>query len=271
VARHRRFVPVATRRRARPQFGGQTGAPLSVEGATATRRLVSRTASPRPSAGATERLSCDPQPRAREARLAAQKKGLVSSERNNYKRAWYWRRVAPFAARRFTFIDECGSSLALTRLYGRAPAGKRVTESVPRNYGQQTSIISALGLCGPTATFTVEGAVDTDIFNVYVEQILGPTIEAGDILILDNLSAHRASRIEAVAAARGATVIWLAPYSPDFSPIELMWSKIKSYLRAAKARTREELEQSLVAALRLVTSEDCAGWFSHCGYQVASN
>ena len=116
----------------------------------------------------------------------------------------------------------------------------------------------------------MEGAVDTDIFNVYVEQVLGPTMEAGDILILDNLSAHRARRIEAVAA-RGATVIWLSPYSPDFSPIELMWSKIKSYLRAAKARTREELEQALAAALRLVTTDDCAGWFSHCGYQVASN
>jgi transposase len=160
--------------------------------------------------------------------------------------------------------------LALTRLYGRAPAGERVSESVPRNYGQQTAIMSALGLDGPPATFTVEGAVDTEVFNIYIEQVLGPTLESGDILILDNLSAHRASRIEAVAAQQGAQVIWLAPYSPDFSPIELMWSKIKTYLRAAKARTRAELEQALIAALKL-TLDDCAGWFSHCGYQVASN
>ncbi len=150
-------------------------------------------------------------------------------------------------------------------------AGERVTESVPRNYGQQTSIISALGLAGPTATFTVEGAVDTEVFNIYVEQVLSPTIEAGDILILDNLGAHRASRIEAVAREHGAQVIWLSPYSPDFSPIELMWSKIKTYLRAAKARTRAELEQALLAALKLVTPNDCTGWFSHCGYHVASN
>ncbi|MDQ3252948.1 MAG: transposase, partial [Acidobacteriota bacterium] len=115
----------------------------------------------------------------------------------------------------------------MTRLYGRAPAGERVAENVPRNYGQQTSIISAVGMSGPTATFTVEGAVDTAIFNVYVEHVLGPTIEVGDILILDNLSAHRASRIETVAAERGAQVIWLPPYSPDFSPIEQCWSKIK--------------------------------------------
>ncbi len=144
-------------------------------------------------------------------------------------------------------------------------------ESVPRNYGQQTSIISAVGLTGAAATLTVEGAVDTAVFNVYVECVLRPTIEVGDIIVLDNLSAHRASCIEAVAAAAGASVVWLPPYSPDFSPIELMWSKIKTALRAAKARTREELEQALLAALKLVTPEDCAAWFSHCGYQVTSN
>lgn len=173
--------------------------------------------------------------------------------------------------RHLRFIDEAGSNLSLTRRYGRAPAGERVTESVPRNYGQQTSIISIIGLTGASATMTVEGAVDTAVFNIYVEQVLRPTIEAGDILILDNLSAQRASCIEVVAIERGATVIWLPPYSPDFSPIELMWSKTKTYLRAAKARTREELEQALVAALKLVTPEDCEGWFRHCGYQVTSN
>jgi len=173
--------------------------------------------------------------------------------------------------RRLRFLDEAGVNLALTRLYGRAPRGERVTESVPRNYGPHTSVISTLGLSGPEAVWTVEGAVDTDVFNVYVEQVLRPTIRRGDILVLDNLRAHHASRIEAVAEECGAEVIWLSPYSPDFSPIELMWSKIKASLRAAKARTREELERALVAALELVTDADCRGWFKHCGYQVASN
>jgi len=168
--------------------------------------------------------------------------------------------------RRFRFIDEAGSNLSLTRRFGRAPAGERVGESVPRNYGQQTSVISTVGLSGAAATMTVEGAVDTTVFNIYLEQVLRPTIEVGDFLVLDNLSAHRASGIEQVAAECGAVVIWLPPYSPDFSPIELMWSKIKTYLRAAKARTREEMEQALVAALKLVTPKDCQGWFSHCGY-----
>ena len=154
----------------------------------------------------------------------------------------------------------------MTRLYGRAPRGERVTESVPRNYGTHTSLIGALSLVGVEAVMTVEGAVDTDVFNAYVEHVLRPTIRRGDVLVLDNLRAHHASRIEEVAAECGARVIWLAPYSPDFSPIELMWSKIKTAMRAAKAqnargvgagfsggaRTRHQLRlPRLVHALRL--------------------
>ena len=159
----------------------------------------------------------------------------------------------------------------MTRLRGRAPRGERVTESVPRNYGTQTSLIGTLSLSGIEAVMTLEGAVDTDAFNAYVEHILRPTIKGGDVLVLDNLSAHHASRIEEVAQECGAEVIWLAPYSPDFSPIELMWSKIKSAMRAAKARTRDELERAFKAALGLVSESDCLGWFTHCGYQVTSN
>jgi len=142
---------------------------------------------------------------------------------------------------------------------------------VPRNYGPQTSLIGTLGLSGVEAVMTLEGAVDTIAFNAYVEHILLPTIRPGDVLVLDNLTAHRASRIEEVAVSCGAEVIWLAPYSPDFSPIELMWSKIKTALRAAKARTREALERAFKMALELVTESDCLGWFSHCGYWVTLN
>jgi transposase len=130
-----------------------------------------------------------------------------------------------------------------------------VPESVPRNYGAQTSVISTLALSGPDALWTVEGAVDTEVFNTYVEKLLGPTIRAGDILVLDNLGAHRASRIEQVAEQRGAAVTWLAPYSPGFSPIEMMWSKIKAHIRAAKARAREELERTLAAAVELIPAK----------------
>ena len=117
----------------------------------------------------------------------------------------------------------------------------------------------------------MEGAVDTDVFNVYLERVLRPAIRRGDILVLDNLRVHHASRVEGVAEECGARVIRPAPYWPDFSPIELMRSKIKDSLRAAKARTREELEWALVSALALVTGADCQGWFKHCGYQVTRN
>ena len=159
----------------------------------------------------------------------------------------------------------------MTRLYGRAPKGERVIERVPRNYGEQTSLISSLSLSGIGATMSITGAVDTLVFDAYVEQVLRPTIRAGDVIVLDNLAAHRASRIERVAAECGATVIWLSPYSPDFSPVEMMWSKIKAAMRAAKARTREEMEEAFDGALKLITKADCSGWFAHCGYEVTSN
>jgi len=195
----------------------------------------------------------------------------VAQERNPYKRAWYWRRVKGIDPCRLRFIDEAGVNLALTRLYGRAPKGERLVERVPRNYGARTSILSDLSLTGVETLMTVEGAVDTPVFDTYVEWLLRPTLRAGDVVVLDNLAAHRASCIERVAGECGARVIWLSPYSPDFSPIEMMWSKIKSAMKAAKARTREQLEQALVVALELVTQADCLGWFQHCGYQVSSN
>jgi transposase len=172
---------------------------------------------------------------------------------------------------RLKFIDETAVHTAMTRRYGRAAPGGRVTESVPRNYGASTSVISCLGRGGVEATLTVDGAVDTLVFNAYVEQVLRPSVRAGDILVLDNLGAHKASRIEEVAAAGGARVLWLPPYSPDYSPIEQMWAKVKEALRAAKARSREALERALIEALHLVRETDIRGWFRHCGYEVAPN
>ena len=127
-----------------------------------------------------------------------------------------------------------------------------------------------MGLRGLVATLTVEGAGDTLCFDASAEKVLGPRLRKGDVVVLDNLGAHRASRIEEVAAERGAQVLWLAPYSPDFSPIEQCWSKIKAYLRGAKARTEDELNKALAHAIGLVTKADIRGWFKHCGYRVAS-
>ena len=166
-------------------------------------------------------------------------------------------------------MDETAVNTAMTRRYGRAPRGERVHDSAPRNYGAHTSVIGAMGLRGLVATLAVEGAVDTLCFDAYAEQELAPRLRPGDVVVLDNLTAHRASRIEEVAQKRGAQVLWLAPYSPDFNPIEQCWSKIKTFLRGVKARTAEALDEALARAIGLITKADIRGWFKHCGYSLA--
>lgn len=134
-----------------------------------------------------------------DAAALAQEKGLTTSERNNHKRAWYWRKVKALCQRRLRFIDETGINGALTRRYGRAPRGERISEAVPKNYREQRSVISSMSIDGVAAVFIIEGAVDITAFDVYVERVLRPTMKAGDIFVLDNLTAHHASRIEGVA------------------------------------------------------------------------
>lgn len=170
---------------------------------------------------------------------------------------------------RLKFIDESGVTIVLTRLFGRAAPGVRVREAISKNYGQSTSMVSLIGVTGVETTMLVEGAVDTNCFNTFGENFVRPLLKSGDVLVLDNLGAHRASRIEKIASECGASVIWLPPYSPDFSPIEQMWSKLKTHRRQAKARTQQELDRAIAEGLRLITESDCRSWFKYCGYQVA--
>jgi len=170
--------------------------------------------------------------------------------------------------KRLKFLDEAGSNLSMTRLYGRAAPGERVFDSVPQNYGENISMLATLSLSGITAPMTISGAVDGLVFLAYVEQVLAPTLFPGDVVVMDNLGAHKVKGVQAAIEARGAKLIYLPPYSPDLNPIEKCWSKIKTYLRAAKARTREGLEKALKEALTLITAEDAAGWFASCGYPV---
>lgn len=163
------------------------------------------------------------------------------------------------------FLDEAGSNLAMTRLYGRGAKGERVIETVPQNYGENITMLAALSFSGIEAPMTINGAVDGIVFKVYVEEVLCPTLEPGDIVVMDNLPAHKVAGIRDLIEACGAGLIYLPPYSPDLNPIEKCWSKIKTYLRKAKARTRDELEKALREALLLVTEEDAQGWFRSCG------
>ncbi len=159
-------------------------------------------------------------------------------------------------------------NIAMTRLYGRAAPGERVVDSAPQNYGENITMLATLSLDGITAPMTVAGAVDGIVFKTYVEKVLAPTLSPGDIVIMDNLGAHKVAGVSQLIEARGGRVIYLPPYSPDLNPIEKCWSKIKTYLRAAKARTREALEKALKEALRLVSAKDAIGWFASCGYSL---
>lgn len=166
------------------------------------------------------------------------------------------------------FLDEFGVHLGLTRLYGRALPGERVVEATPGYSGPHYTVVAALGLNGVSAPWAFEGAMNTLAFETYVEHVLAPTLQAGDIVIADNLSAHKSDRIRQLIQARGAHLEFLPPYSPDFNPIEKCWALTKTALRAAKARTWDALLDALATALRAVTPENALAWFTHCGYAV---
>jgi transposase len=212
-------------------------------------------------------VSCPPT-----AGLAAQKKSLHASERDTERvrqaRADYQERIEALDIERLKFIDESGVNLAMTRAYGRGPRGERVVGAVSQNYGSNVTMIAALALRGVEAVMTIDGATDADVFRAYVEQVLCPTLTAGDIVVMDNLRAHKVAGIRDRIEARGARLMFLPPYSPDLSPIELCWSKLKTLLRAAQARTREALDAAVQQVLAAVRPSDARGWFSHCGYAL---
>jgi transposase len=163
-------------------------------------------------------------------------------------------------------VDECGSNIALTPLYARAPQGERATGSVPRNRGKNTTLIASLSLQGIGAAMILEGSTNAVAFEIYVEQLLAPSLQAGQIVVMDNLRAHKGERVRQAIEAKGCQVLFLPGYSPDLSPIEETFSKLKMYLRRAGARTREALEEAICQALLTVTTQDARGWFGHCGY-----
>ena len=169
---------------------------------------------------------------------------------------------------RFKFIDESGVNLAMTRLYGRAPRGERALGSAPINYGENLTIIGAMGIRGLSALMTVDGATDGDIFRVYVGEVLCPRLRRGDMVVMDNLGAHKVSGIREAIEGRGAKLIYLPPYSPDLSPIERCWSKIKTALRAIGARPRRALECAIKQAISTISESDALAWFAHCGYRL---
>jgi transposase len=164
------------------------------------------------------------------------------------------------------FLDESGAKTNLTRLRGRAPRGKRVHAKSPHGRWQTTTMICSMRLDGSTACMTIEGATDAEVFRAYVHRVLCPTLRQGDVVIMDNLSPHKSAPTLALIARAGAEVLFLPAYSPEFNPIEKMWSKVKASLRSAEARTQPALIEAVARALESITPQDARNWFAHCGY-----
>jgi len=154
----------------------------------------------------------------------------------------------------------------MTRRYGRGVRGKRVHDAVPKNFGRNITILGALSWYGMDAVMTVEGATDAAVFRTYVSRVLAPTLRPGDVVVMDNLSAHKVAGIDAAINSTGARLVYLPPYSPDWSPIEPCWSAVKTRLRGMKARTRPALDDALTKIVNTISSRSARGWFAHCGY-----
>lgn len=169
------------------------------------------------------------------------------------------------------FVDESGSNQAMARDYGRAPRGQRALGAKPVHRGRHVTMVGALGLVGVVAAMMVEGFVDGATFLAFVQEVLVPQLQPGQVVVLDNLKAHKVAGVREAIEAVGARLLYLPPYSPDFSPIEECWSKIKAILRAKAARTLGHLWQAITEAFAAITSQDAQGWFTHAGYRVPSN
>jgi transposase len=166
------------------------------------------------------------------------------------------------------FLDESGVTTEMTRRYGWAPRPQRVSEAVPAGHWRTLTVLAALTVDGVLASMTIESPTDGEVFLAFLEQVLGPRLQPGHIVILDNLSAHKVEGVRAAVESRGAQLLYLPPYSPDFNPIEQAWSKLKQLLRGAKARILDQLQPAITQAIDAITSQNAEAFFRHCGYGV---
>ena len=156
----------------------------------------------------------------------------------------------------------------MTRLRGRAPRGERLVDRTPHGHWKTTTLIAALGLSGVRCSTVVDGAVNADIFESFVERVLVPELRKGDVVIMDNLSSHKRARTRELIEGAGAELEFLPPYSPDLNPIEMVFSKVKQLLRSLACRTRDELWRLMQSVLDQVTASDAINCFDHCGYSL---
>ncbi len=198
--------------------------------------------------------------------LDLQKKTLGASERDERARAAWRERVERLDPERLVFVDECGSNVGLAPLRARAPKGKRAFGKAPRNRGKNTTLLASMGAGGMGPSLAVEGGTTKAVFEAFVGSVLAPSLSPGQVVVMDNLSAHKGDRVRELVEERGCEVLFVPCYSPDFSPIEEAFSKLKALQRREKAGTKEALEEAIGRALDAITPVDTCGWFAHCGY-----
>jgi transposase len=200
--------------------------------------------------------------------LPLKKKSPHASERDTpevqQKRRSFREKIKPIEPGRLVFVDETGVTTAMTPAYGRAPRGERVEASAPASW-ESVTVIAAMGLDGVRAPLALPGSVNAATFESYVEQVLVPALRPGDVVVFDNLSSHLGPAVSAAIERAGARVLPLPPYSPDYTPIEEMFSKFKGFLRRVGARAKEHLYDAIGEGLREVTDQDILGWFRHAG------
>jgi transposase len=179
-----------------------------------------------------------------------------------------WRKLVceEIDAGRLVFVDEMGSNTALSSLFAWARRGERAHGKAPRNRGKNTTLLASMSAEGMGSCPAVLGSATKAVFESYVERLLAPSLSPGQVVVMDNLSAHKGERVREIVEARGCEVLFLPSYSPDFSPIEEAFSKLKALLRRARARTKEALVGAIGQALDAITPVDARGWFTHCGY-----
>jgi transposase len=185
-----------------------------------------------------------------------------------------WQRLAWRAAQpeldpaRLVFIDETGASTKMARRYGRSLRGKRCTAAVPHGHWKTTTFVGALRRTGITAPMVLDGPMDGPAFLAYVEQVLAPTLQPGDVVVLDNLPAHKPAAVRAAIEVTGAELRYLPPYSPDLNPIEMAFAKLKALLKKAAARTIQDLWTAIAEALTRFTAHECRNYFAAAGYEA---
>lgn len=184
------------------------------------------------------------------------------------KREEWANRQPEFDGMRLFFLDETNVNTQMHRSYGRGPIGERVEETVPYRHYESTTLLSVIGMEGPVTSLVYEGGTDVQVLEAFVEGQLNEVLRPGDVLVMDNLASHKSATIRDMLEKLGVTVEFLPPYSPDFNPIENMFSKVKAYLKKVMQSAIEPLWRLIGAALATITASDAAGFFRHCGYQT---